>query len=253
MRKTQMVGLAMLSAAAMGFSTADAASYGGYLWSANDRWSFELTPYIWFAGIDADVTVRGRKADVDVGFDDLVDKVDLGGSFLAVAQKGQWVNWLQFDYFQLSDDETAERLGGAEVEVESDSLFVTVATGIQIDGWSEGQTFDLLGGVRYARLDNEITVSGIGSADKSTDVVDAVLVLRPSLPLGYGWRFNPTLSIGAGESDLTYELQPQFQYSFNETWAARIGYRRLFYDIDEGENKFDGVFHGFILGMGGRF
>ena len=226
----------------------------GPAWAADKGWSLELTPYIWMVGIDGDVEVRGNKVEVDVGFDDLIDKVDVGGSFLAVAQKGRWVNWLQLDYFELSDDETVSSLGGANVEVESDTLFLTAATGIQVAGWKQGQAFDILGGVRYARMDNTLTVSGIGSADRTDDIVDAVLVLRPSLPLSKRWRFNPTLSIGAGDSDLTYELQPQFQFAFNDTWAGRIGYRRLYYDVEGSRgNSFDGSFHGLILGLGGTF
>ncbi len=226
----------------------------GSAWAADGGWKFELTPYIWGVGIDGDITVRGTKVEVDAGFDDLIDKVDFGGSFLAVAQKGQWVNWLQVDYFEISDDKNVDRIGGAKVEVESDTLFLTVATGIQVDGWKKGQTFDILGGLRYARMDNELTISGVGSADRTSNIYDAVLVLRPSFPLSQRWRFNPTLSIGAGDSDLTYELQPQFQFNFTDTWAGRIGYRRLYYDTEGSSgNKFKGSFHGFILGLGATF
>lgn len=222
--------------------------------AADGGWKFELTPYIWGVGIDGDVTVRGTEVDVDAGFDDLIDNVDLGGSFLAVIQKDRWVNWLQVDYFEISDDENVDRIGGAEVEVESDTLFLTAATGIQVDGWMKGQTFDILGGLRYARMDNELTISGVGSADRTSDIYDAVLVVRPSFQLSRRWRFNPTLSIGAGDSDLTYELQPQFQFHFNDTWIARIGYRRLYYDTEGSSgNEFDGSFHGFLLGFGGTF
>jgi hypothetical protein len=213
-----------------------------------------LTPYIWTAGIDGDIEVKGRKVDVDVGFDDLIDKVDIGGSFLAVVQKGMWVNWLQVDYFSLSEDGTASALGGAEVDVESDTLILTAATGIQIGLWREGQTLDIMGGIRYLRMDNELSISGVGTFKNTNDIYDGVLVLRPSIPLSERWRFNPTLSIGAGDSDLTYELQPQFQYNFTDTWALRLGYRRLYYDTKGNRgNSFDGSFHGFFVGFGGTF
>lgn len=226
----------------------------GAAWAADDDWKFEITPYIWAVGIDGDVEVRGNKVEVDAGFDDLVDNVDAGGSLLAVVQKGSWVNWLQVDYFELESDENVDKIGGAKVEVESDSLFLTVATGIQIDGWKPGQTFDILGGLRYARMDNTLTISGVGSADRVSNIYDAVLVVRPSFQLSKRWRFNPTLSVGAGDSDLTYELQPQFQFHFNDTWIARLGYRRLYYDTEGSSGtSFDGAFHGFIAGFGGIF
>jgi hypothetical protein len=184
----------------------------------------------------------------------LIDKVDFGGAVLVVAQKGRWVNWIQVDYFALSEDGTAELLGGANVEVDSDMFLATAATGVQVGMWKEGQTLDILGGVRYLQMDNELTIAGVGSFSHESDIYDGVLVLRPSFPLGKNWRFNPTLSIGAGDSDLTYEVQPQFQYNFTETLAMRVGYRRLYYDT-EGDrgNSFDGALHGFFLGIGGMF
>jgi hypothetical protein len=121
----------------------------GSAWATDSGWKFEVTPYIWGVGIDADVEVKGTKVDVDLGFDDLIDKVDFAGSLLAVVQKDRWVNWLQVDYFEISDDETVGKYNGSKVEVESDVMLLTVATGIQVDGWKKGVTFDILGGLRY--------------------------------------------------------------------------------------------------------
>ncbi|APG26822.1 hypothetical protein A7E78_02530 [Syntrophotalea acetylenivorans] len=226
------------------------------VWAAAGGWKCEIAPYMWGVGIDGDITVKGTKVEVDVGVEDLIDKVDFAGGLLAVVQKGRWVNWLQVDYFEISDDENVGKIEGSKVEVESDTLLLTVATGIQVDGWKKGMTFDILGGLRYTRMDNELTISGNASASGSrkTDIYDGVLVVRPSFQLSKRWRFNPTLSVGAGDSDLTYELQPQFQFHFNDTWIARLGYRRLYYDTEGSSgNKFDAAFHGFILGLGGTF
>lgn len=222
--------------------------------AASNDWQFELTPYVWAAGMDGDIEVAGRTAEVEVGFEDLIDKVDIAGSFLGVVQKGMWVNWLQVDYLALSNDERPAALGGAKVEVESDTLILTAATGIQLGLWSEGQTIDIMGGVRYVRMENELSISGVGSFDETNDIYDAVLVLRPSMQLTKRLRFNPTLSIGAGDSDLTYELMPQFQYDFTDALAMRVGYRRLYYDF-EGDrgNSFDGALHGFFIGLGLTF
>lgn len=222
--------------------------------AASNDWQFELTPYVWAAGMDGDIEVAGRSAEVEVGFEDLIDKVDIAGSFLGVVQKGMWVNWLQVDYLALSNDERPAALGGAKVEVESDTLILTAATGIQLGLWSEGQTIDIMGGVRYVRMENELSISGVGSFDETNDIYDAVLVLRPSMQLTKRLRFNPTLSIGAGDSDLTYELMPQFQYDFTDALAMRVGYRRLYYDF-EGDrgNSFDGALHGFFIGLGLTF
>jgi hypothetical protein len=108
-----------------------------------------------------------------------------------------------------------------------------------------------MGGVRLLNLDNTLTLNGRGTFEKSQTITDGVLVVRPSLPLTTWLRFSPTLAIGAGDSDLTYELQPELQFRITDNIAARVGYRRVFYDF-EGDrgNRFDGSFHGFILGVG---
>ena len=52
------------------------------------------------------------------------------------------------------------------------------------------------------------------------------------------------------DSDLTYELQPQFQYDISKTMSARFGYRRLYYDIKNERSSMDVTFSGFIVGLG---
>ena len=88
--------------------------------------------------------------------------------------------------------------------------------------------------LRHAALDNEVRLSGIGSKSQNTDLTDALLILRPSVPLTDKLRFNPTMNIGAGDSDLTWELQPELQYNFTDTVAGRFGYRRVHYKEDKG-------------------
>ena len=55
---------------------------------------------------------------------------------------------------------------------------------------------------------------------------------------------------GGGDSKLTYELQPNLQYQFSNLIAARLGYRRLYYDYKGDKADFDGTFQGFTLGLG---
>jgi opacity protein-like surface antigen len=219
---------------------------------AQDRWSGEITPYLWVAGIDGDATVRGNEVELDVSFDDILDETEAAFSFLGVLQRGQLVFWGQVDYLDLDADIVTP--GGIEGDANSTSTIVTFAVGWQFGGWKPGQTFDVLVGARQLSLDNEISLDGVGAFDSDQDFTDGVLVVRPSLPLGERWRFNPTLSVGAGDSDTTYELWPQFQFTATENLAARIGYRRLYYDV-EGDrgNTFDASFHGLVLGLGFLF
>jgi hypothetical protein len=220
--------------------------------SADKGWKFEITPNIWFVGIDADVTVRNQKVEVDVGFDDLFDKVDLAGELFLTAQNGPWVFWGQFDYLSLNEDFKRTSISG---EADSDTTFVAAGVGHQFNvGITKGSTLDVLIGARYVSMENELDIDGVGKFKQSTDIVDPILILRPSVPIVERLRFNPTVSIGGGgDSDLVYELQPHLQYQFAENIAGRIGYRRLYYDVEGDNMAFEGSFHGFILGLGVTF
>lgn len=216
-------------------------------------WDFEITPYVWAAGIDADVTVGGRTVEVDKSFSDVLDAVDFGGSALAVAHINRFVVWTQLDYLALDTDELDKT--PARGQLETDMFVGTLGFGYQF-GQPGARTVDLLLGARYLSLENTLTLDGIGVFKRDKDFTDPVLILRPSWPLGERWRFNPTISYGTGgDSESTYEVQPQFQFQINDSLAARFGYRRLFYDIESenGLNNWDGSFQGLFVGLGGTF
>lgn len=227
-------------------------------------WKFEVTPYAWLAGLEGDVTVNGQTADFEKKFSDLFEAVDGAVSLLGVAQYGRYLVWGQVDYFSMSTDalDVEDQPQGGSLD--SEMLLGELAVGYQIDGWSEGQTFDLLVGVRSLSIKNDLTVYGAGTVssddrDKESRV-DAILVVRPSMPVFpskiEGLRFNPTIAIGGGDSDLVYELQPQFQYQITENIAARLGYRTVGYKLKGNKNEDNEVninLAGLIAGIGFTF
>lgn len=226
-----------------------------------EGWKLEVTPYAWLAGIDGDVTVNGRKAEFDKSFGDLFKSVEGAASLLGVAQYNRYLIWGQVDYFQMSTDKMDVDDQPKRGSLDTKMMLGEVAVGYQVDGWAEGQTFDLLVGMRGMHIENELTIYGVGSFEKNNDLLDPMFVVRPSLPvfpsLIKGLRFNPTLAIGGGgDSDLVYELQPQFQYQITDTVAARLGYRRVGY-MFKGEKNDDNELNiglaGLIVGVGVTF
>jgi hypothetical protein len=227
-------------------------------------WKVEITPYAWLAGLEGDVTVNGHKTEFDKGFTDLIEGVDMAGGLLAVVQYDRFLVWGQYDYFSTSTDnlDAEDRPEGGSFD--SKMLLGEFAVGYQFDGWSEGQTFDVLVGVRALTFDNKLTVYNHGSRETEDPAedsrVDGIIVLRPSIPVFpskiNGLRFNPTLAIGAGDSDLVYELQPQFQYQITESVSARLGYRTVGYKL-KGEHNEDNEMNirmaGLIAGVGVTF
>ena len=224
-------------------------------------WQFELTPYLWAAGLEGDVTINGQEAEFEKKFSDIVDAVDIGGSLLGVAQYNRFLLWGQVDYFSLSSDKMDVEDQPEQGRLDSKLLLGEVAVGYQIDGWSEGQTFDILVGARMLSTELDLELNDGRTASKDNDLVDPILVLRPSIPIFPskidGLRFNPTLAIGGGgDSDLVYELFPQIQYQITDHAAVRLGYRTVGYKFkgDENEdNELNINLAGLIIGLGVTF
>jgi len=221
-------------------------------------WQFEVTPYAWATGLEGDARVNSTQVDFNKKFGDIVEKVDMAGSMLAIAQKGRLLMFAQADYFDLSSSKIQITGAPAGGKFESKITVGEFAVGMQVDGWAPKQTFDLLIGMRYTRVDNALTIDQVGTFSKTTNLKDPMLLVRPSLPIFPsridGLRFNPMLGIGGGgDSKLVYEMQPEIQYQFTDHVAGRFGYRRLGYKFNgqnNSENELNLMMGGLLVGLG---
>lgn len=217
-----------------------------------DAWSIEITPYAWLPGINGDVTVRDRTVGVDQSFSDIFKSLKFAADTLGIARYNNWLIYTQLDYFSLSTTQLENPPSRGSLATKE--LLYLVGGGYRINGWLPGQTFDFLIGAQGLHLENTLTFYQIGQFSASTNVVDAVFMVRPSFQFSQHWLFNPTMSIGGGDSKLTYQLQPQFQYQFNSTWEMRFGYRKLSYNINSSRgNNVDVRLAGPLIGFGATF
>jgi len=131
-----------------------------YFVTAEDKWSFEITPYAWLAGIKADVTVRDHTVTVDQSFNDILKSIKFAAAGLAIARYQNWLVWTQVDYFSLSTDQLDNP--PARGSLDSKDTIYTLAGGYRFNGWTDRQTFDVLIGVQGLHIDNTLTLHQIG-------------------------------------------------------------------------------------------
>lgn len=223
-------------------------------------WKFEVTPYAWLAGLEGDVTVNGNKVDFDKSFTDLFDATEIGGSVRLGAEYNRFLVGALVDYFSLSTDELDVEDQPQRASLDTKMLLTEAAVGYRVDGWAEGQSFGLMVGVRNLHTENDLSVVGKGDFSKDNDVTDGMFYVLPSIPVLPskidGLRFNPVLGIGAGDSDLAYEVFPQFQYQITDNVAARLGYRTVgwkFKGEKNDDNELNVRLAGLIAGVGLTF
>jgi hypothetical protein len=224
-------------------------------------WQFEVTPYVWAAGLEGDATVQGHTVDFEKKFTDMIKYVDAAVSILGVAQYDRFLLWGQMDYISMTTDrlDADERPHAGSLDAKM--LLGEVAVGYQFDGFAEGQTFDVLVGARGLTMKTDLNVYDKGTFSKESNLLDPIIVLRPSIPVFpskiKGLRFNPTVAIGGGgDSDLVYELEPQFQYQITPNVVARLGYRTVGYKFKgdhNSDNELNIRLSGLIAGVGVTF
>ena len=233
--------------------------------AAASDWQVDLAPYVWMSGIDGTVTVGGRSASFDWSFSDLVSDVDAAFMSMAAVRYKRFVVFAQYDYIQLDTnaniktDASGNPLpAGAKVDGTIDTTIATGGVGWHFDIFKKHQ-LDLLLGVRRFSLDTKLTAPN-NKVSADDDITDTIVILSPTFRLGEKWALKPILSYGiAGDSDTTYELQPQLHYLWSPSLTLAVGYRTLHYEEKSGQQgtpsrrEFDGDLSGLMLGFGWRF
>jgi hypothetical protein len=248
-----LAAMAAFTAAALPAHGQEAAAPGG-------GWGFALTPYVWFTGLDGDVgAISGLPAvDVDAGFDDLIEKADLALMLAVEARRGRFGVVADVTYLSLSaDGATPGRLFG-DAEVESDTVFATVA-GFYRAVAGDGFSLDVFAGARIWYVDTEIDL-GAGrlparGAEDDDLWADPVVGLRGNARLGRGFFLAGAADIGGFgvASDLTWQALGTLGYRFSDRFAARAGYRHLAVDYEDDGFVWDVELSGPILGASLRF
>jgi len=242
-------------AAAVAVLAAQAAAPAAF--ADDSKCCLRVTPYYWAVGIDGSLEDNQGAGSTQIDFNqdigDVTDNLEFNGSLMIEHNKGKWVNFGALDYMKVENDDTKVNVPGVDLEVETDAMLATVATGYRL-GTSERSWIDLMIGVRYAKLDVEASATGFGSVNADEDYIDGIVMLRPRIALGKHWAFSPTISAGGGDSDLVWEMAPELVYT-NDccNLEVRFGYRSVNYEIEENNVELDVSFAGPMIGLGFAF
>ena len=82
-----------------------------------DPWRFIATVPLWAPAITGDATVKGRRSDIDVGFDELWDHLDAAFSIALEARKERFGFYGDMGYMKFSVDSSLPA-AGAETRIE---------------------------------------------------------------------------------------------------------------------------------------
>lgn len=240
------------------------------------EWKFILIPYLWVMEIDGDVTVKGNDVDVDVGFDDIVDNLDLAAIGQFIAKMGRWEFFVQPNYMKLSPEGESDRKAVTiDADIDIEMLLLEFGTFYRLGTWGDTVpvSVDILGGGRYWHIDNEIDldidtslprvdITREGDVESEKDLIDPFVGLRLETSITKKLRFTARGDIGGFDisddtSDLSWQAVGLFEYDISQRIVLGAGYRALDIRKEEGsgddKNGIDATIHGPLLGVGIRF
>ncbi|GAB1596085.1 hypothetical protein [Lysobacter claricitrinus] len=224
----------------------------------SDAWTFSVTPYVWAASVNAEVSDSGPPPSASVitdnTFEDVLDKFDGALMIHAEGQGDHFGMLTDFLFLGLSQDRERPRLR-SETDLDA-RLFDLAAV------WSPGDDrfngWDLIGGLRY--IDADFTASII-----PTDTTLQTRSLKVSKTYSdflygarYTWRTNDRWSFSlrgdgsSGSTNGTWSASAIAQYHMNVgQWV--FGYRYLDADFGEGDIDTRVTLNGPIVGYGFTF
>ena len=197
---------------------------------------YSITPYLWAMGLEGSIQAGAVGGDVDVGFSDLLDNLEMTVPIRFEASGPVWTLIAEINFADLSYD--LEGSNGMTIgELDLDMLTAELLSGYKFSDFSE-----LIFGVRYTSLDTELSFGGGpgGSSKFSADQdwVDPVVGLRYGGPISRRWNFRIRGDVGGFGvgSELTWNLRAGFGVEVSDVTQIVIGYHVL--DIDYDQNNF---------------
>ena len=235
-------------------------------YSDADKWQFEITPYLFAAGMNGKTGISSVTANVDMSFDDILNNLDQGLMALFEARKGPWTYGLEGVYFKLKN-EGAKSWQGPLGNTGTGSLEATMTE--QLYGLTVGYRVldehtkvDVIGAARYTQLDAELNlvttgplVPGSNSISGTENWWDPVIGARVLQPLFDAWTlvgYADFGGFGVG-SDRTYQLLAGVNWQFAKSVNAKAGYRYLYQDYQNDNFVWDITSSGYYLGAGFKF
>jgi hypothetical protein len=233
------------------------------------EWQFELTPYLWAAGMKGSVEAGALpRVNVDMSFSDIFDMLDFGAMAAFEARKGRFSILTDAIYMKVSAGASASRTGpgpigatataSANLRIEQTMLAAALAYRV-----SEGPTaVDVLGGARYNNIDATADIAGsffalTASTKRSGDKgwTDPYVGVRIRHRLSDRWALSGYLDYGGFgvSSDSTWQAAAGGEYALSKTAALKFGYRELHIDYDKDGFVYDMKLRGAYIGVGIRF
>jgi hypothetical protein len=214
----------------------------------SDEWVTWAAPYLWGLSLDGEAQVGEAQGDVDVGFSDILDDINIGAMGFIDGRKGRFGYFINPIYSQLTSKQNVE---GSRIDVTNESTILAVGGYYRwieksVTGRRGEDTGRLIvepyGGARWTYMRVEVDVKGVGQVDESENWLDPIIGGRFMYAWDSRWDIAFAGDVGGFGigSDSTWNMHLLLGYRLQllgrET-IIRAGYRALHQDYDTGSGN----------------
>ena len=253
MRRQQLIcGLAITLA----LCTSTASAQSSPPQTSTGEWQFELVPYLWGSGLDGQVGVLNRTADVDASFWNILNHLHFAAMGMADAHRDQFVVLTDAIYTDVRGQRATPGPLFSSVNPQQRLFILTPEAGYRIRN-TDDASIDIIGGIRFWHTRSELQFQpGVLPAldvEDSRGWVDVIGGVRARKTLPNDWYLNAYGDLGAGGSDFTFQLLGTVGIDLRQRYAVTLGYRYLSVDYDKNAFLLDAALKGPIAGFTFKF
>jgi hypothetical protein len=229
--------------------------------STTDDWSFGFAPYLWFAGLEGDLSTLPPlpPVSVDWSFSDILENFDIGFMGVGEIRKGRFGVLVDLVYVDLEAEKATPRgIFFSNAAVEAKTFIGTFEASYRLVEEGDAQ-LDLLAGARVWSVETELSLgAGLLAArqiDHSETWADPIVGLRGRQDIGSGFYLTGWVNVGGFgvASDITWDVLGGIGYQIDRDMAMVLGYRHLEVDFEDDGFLFDVEQSGPVLGGVFRF
>lgn len=192
--------------------------------AAGSRTQVDVSLYFLGASMSGDVTVGNATADLNVGFDEILDHLEFGAMGFGRVGRDRWSFTAEVIYMGLGASKNL-------VSSNFDQWVVEPRLGYRMS-----PRFEPTLGVRYNNLAGEIRGPFGRNPSGTRDWWDPVVGATGTVPLGRTLALAGHGDVGGFGigSDLTWQIYPYLDWSFMPNASLQAGYRWLDLDYETG-------------------
>jgi len=220
-------------------------------------WSYEATIYLFMPETETSFETSLGTVDGTLSFSDALENLDFAFMGAVAATNGRWSVLADYNYTNLSFSNTAPGPANADLDVSVKTQFLTAALGYRIRQ-DASVAVDLAGGFRWYSTETEFNLTPGAAPGRSNTAddswVDPIIGARARFTLADRWTGTAYADYGGFRSgSQTWQVLLTADYSINDRWMLRGGYRYISFDHEIDGNDYEFRQSGPLFGATYRF